>query len=110
MKIINRGRRSGKTTMMIHTSYVMGCPILVYNQPRAEQVLAQAKQLGCKVEVYTINEWLRMHGVIKGEHPNVLIDETEDLIEQALENMLHTKITACTMSIPCDGEDENEIR
>lgn len=105
MKIINRARQSGKTTMMIHTSYVTGCPILVYNHARAEQLLVQAKQLGCKVEVYTIDEWLRMHGVER-QHPNVLIDETEDLIEQALENMLCTKITACTMSIPCVGENE----
>ena len=107
MKIINRARQSGKTTMMIHTSYVTGCPILVYNHSRVKQLLAQAEQLGCKVEVYTIDEWLRMRGVER-QHPNVLIDETEDLIEQALEQMLNTKITACTMSIPCVGEEKEE--
>lgn len=107
MKIINRGRRSGKTLMMIHTAYVTGCPIIVYNEQRANQILKQATDLGCDVIVYTIDEWVHMHG-IERQHPNILIDEAEDFIERALENMLHTKVTACTMSIPCVCEREEE--
>ena len=46
MKFINMGRRSGKTTMLIHTAYITGTPIIVWDRKRAENVFQQAVSMG----------------------------------------------------------------
>lgn len=100
MKIVNRNRQTGKTTMLIHTSYLTGYPIVVQDAQRAYNVTAQAEQLGCKISVITASQ-LRQNGVPFRD--GVLVDEGEDLIKRALEEYLKTKVVACTVSIPCEG-------
>lgn len=61
MKIINRSRRSGKTMMLVMYSYVTKIPIVVYNMGHKYNVLNVAKSMKCKVDVYTISEWNKIH-------------------------------------------------
>ena len=108
MKIINRNRRSGKTTMLIHTAYVTGYPIVVKNSLRAEQVKDQAESLGCgKITVISfaeLNTCYPSHNKFDG----VLVDEATDFIEIALERLLMNEIKACTLTIPFDSEGEDD--
>lgn len=102
MKIVNRDRASGKTTMLIHTSYITGYPIVVKDKQRASNVSNQAEKLGCKVSVITVSQVRQAQG--RPFKEGVLIDECEDLIECALEEYLNTRVIAGTITIPCEGK------
>lgn len=107
MKIINSPRRSGKTTILIHASYATGAPIIVYDRLRADNLLKYAKDLGCDVEVYTIEEWVRY--VNKTSHEqHILVDDAERILEKALEEALHAKVIACTTTIPFADANKKE--
>ena len=116
MKIVNMGRRNGKTTILIHTAYVTGYPIIVYDKKRAEQVFNQSVKMGFKgVEVITLAEWERFKEC--GIYKNVLIDEGKDIINEALKTILNANIVGITMTEPmitlpeCEeqkGEQKNE--
>jgi rRNA-processing protein FCF1 len=116
MKIINRARASGKTTMLINTAYTTGYPIIVSDVARARCVERMAVKLGLdRVRVFTVAEWLKErprtvnYGINK-----VLIDEAEQVIESALIDFLHADIIACTMSVPMTElpkkEDKEEVK
>lgn len=66
MKIINRGRETGKTTMLISTAYVTGKPIITYTMNNKNHLMSMAKKMGVltNIEIYTINEWLEYPQVI----------------------------------------------
>lgn len=97
MKFINMNRGTGKTTMLINTAYVTGYPIVVFNTKRAEQVLVQAKRVGLDdISVFTIEGWNRS----RTHATPVLIDESKEIIEAALVNLLHTEVKAVTFTEP----------
>ena len=98
-------RRSGKTTMLIHTAYTTGIPIIVWDKKRAENVFQQAVSMGFKdIDVYTIEEWTTR----KPHCDSVLIDEGKEIIEAALISMLHTKVWAITLSEPMITNDNEK--
>lgn len=109
MKFINRGRQSGKTTMLIHSAYVTGTPIIVYNESCKHNIIEHAKKLNCDVEVLTIQEWVRLN---RGGHADgAYIDEALPMIEQALSEMFNTHIKAVTFTLPMEdleGKDKKE--
>ena len=47
MRFINKGRGTGKTTMMIHSAYTTGYPIIVTNHIRKDLILQQAHEMNC---------------------------------------------------------------
>lgn len=47
MKIINRERGTGKTTMLISTAYVTGKPIITYTMNNKNHLMSMAKKNGC---------------------------------------------------------------
>jgi hypothetical protein len=105
MKIINMKRHSGKTTMLIHTAYVTESPIIVYDKRRAESVYQQAVNMGFdKIDVFTIDEWVKQ----KPHTDSVLIDEGKEIIEAALISMLHTRVSAITLSEPMITKDNEK--
>lgn len=101
MKIINRSRGSGKTTILIHTAYATGKPIIVSSQERKKYVLEMAEKMKTPVEVYNIEEWIKLLSVIR--QPSALIDDMEDFLEPALNNYFGTKVDAATTTIPVDN-------
>jgi hypothetical protein len=101
MKIINRQRATGKTTMLIHASAVTGMQIVAMTKQRAAYIKKQAYELGCVIPEPI--EYERLTARRYERNPvdyGVLIDEAEGLIEKALERYLGSKVAAITMSCP----------
>lgn len=104
-KLINLKRRNGKTTMLIHTAYVTGYPIIVDNTTKAHFIKEQATKMGLEgVQVYTFKEWQSFAGhscyYNSGGENKVLIDEAQDLIEQALREFFKADVVAASLSLP----------
>lgn len=96
MKIINMARQTGKTTMLINAAYVNGAPILVPNEKRKMFVEEQAKFMGLKVEVYSLNDI-----TLNRLHPSEFyIDDAEEVFERVLMQTLGAPVRACTISVP----------
>lgn len=98
MRFINKGRGTGKTTMMISTAYATGYPIIVTTHIRKDYVLQQAHEMNCDgINVYTVEEWNRLIHI--GENNYALVDEVEELLEKALNDYLKTNVVAATLSL-----------
>lgn len=106
MRFINMARRSGKTTLLINSSYTTGYPIIVRDRARAAAIKDQAKALGMDIEVYTLNEWLTVLGCRRDK---VFIDEAADIIEGALISILKAEVVACTFTIPMTEVKNKEV-
>lgn len=100
MKIVNRGRGTGKTTMLIHTSYITGYPIVVYDENRAVQVREQAKALGC--DGITVVSYENIRVCHPTQRVGLLVDEATDLMEIAMQRLLGDEIVGCTMTVPME--------
>lgn len=111
MKFINRARQSGKTTSLIYASYATGEPIIAQDVIRVRNILKQAKALGLDIKAYTIEEYVREVYVYKNKDickRGVFIDEAEDIISTALQQMLKAPVIACTFTIPCQDIEKKE--
>ena len=100
MRVINRGRRTGKTQTLICASYVTGAPIIVWNNAMKALTIKQAKALGYEIEVFTAREF-REAGRYHDGAREVLIDESRDFIEEALTYYLGAHPLAITMTESC---------
>ena len=103
MKYINMQRGAGKSTVLIHTAYATGYPILVIDSQRGRNLRALSSDLGFDdIRICTLDEWV--HHRLSGMYEHILIDELEDLIPLALQNLLNTPtanmVMSGTMSIP----------
>lgn len=117
MKIINRPRQTGKTTMLIHTAHVTGLPIITLSKTRADFIIKQAEKLGIKgIKVFPFGEWKQLYRGSALGIDGILIDEAGDFIAEALEEYFKSHIVACTVTLPMDeiptekqeAEDENK--
>lgn len=108
MRIINRGRGTGKTAMLISTAYVTGKPIITYTIDSKNNLINMAKTMGMSdnIEVYTINEWSECH---RSYVPNneILVDNVELMLEEVLSKFLNANVIAGTMTIPMDNAKED---
>lgn len=112
MRIINRSRGNGKTTMLIYTAYITGMPIIVYTRRQADLLLKQAKDMNVDVEVFTVCEWNKLRLPSKNEM-SVLVDEANIMIEDCLKMYIGSNIAAATMTIPMDDNksaENNDVR
>ena len=103
MRYINMQRGAGKSTVLIHTAYATGYPRLVIDSQRVHNLRVLSSDLGFDdIRIITLDEWVRHR--LSGMYEHILIDELEDLIPLALQNLLntHTKdmVMSGTMSIP----------
>lgn len=103
MRIINRGRGTGKTTMLISTAYVTGKPIITSTMNNKNNLMSMAEKTGIStnIEVYTINEWLECHRVYK-LNDEILVDNVELILGDALSKFLNANVMATTMTVPMD--------
>lgn len=104
MRLINRSRQSGKTSMLIHTAYITGYPIIVTTLQRKDYVKKQAIDMGCNdIDVYTLEEW---NGQVNNQHrdieKNVLIDEVEDVLNNIINEYLNANVIAATLTLAID--------
>lgn len=97
MKIINRARGSGKSTMLLYVAAVTSYPIIVPDFHTKEHLLLLEKESGINgVTIYTLDEWERSKPLCG----NVLIDELGNMLSRILSKYLHTNVVAATMSEP----------
>ena len=109
MRIINRARQTGKTTILIHAAYVTQSPIIVLDLVRKKSLLSQAKKEKLDVNVLTVSEWAELARVVYGTpNENLLIDEADKIIEDALEFYLHAHIEAITLTCPMYEPDNTK--
>lgn len=104
MRIINRGRGNGKTSMLISTAYVTGVPIIASTNAHRNNILDTACKMNVQnnIDVYTIEEWQR----IPHHNDQVLVDDVNLIIGQILSNYLKAEVVAGTMTIPMDDKKE----
>lgn len=109
MKIINRPRQTGKTTMLIYTAHTTGLPIVTSSSQRASFIIDQARKLGVRgIKVFPFAEWKHLiTGSAIGIN-GILIDEAGDFIADALEEYFKSHIVACTVTFPMDEIPINE--
>ena len=104
MRIINRGRGTGKTTMLVSTAYVTGKPIITSTMSNKNSLMDTARRMGVSnnIEVYTIDEWLKCH---RPYIPNneILIDDVELILGEILSKFLDANVIAGTMTVPMDN-------
>ena len=104
MRIINRGRGTGKTAMLISTAYVTGKPIITSTMNNKNNLMSMAEKMGIltNIEVYTINEWLEYH---RSYMPNneILVDNVELILGDVLSKFLNANVIAGTMTVPMDN-------
>ena len=104
MRIINRGRRTGKTAMLISTAYVTGKPIITSTMNTKNSLLDMAERMGIStnIEVYTINEWLEYHKLYMQQN-EILVDNVELILGDVLSKFLNANVIAGTMTVPMDN-------
>lgn len=104
MRIINRGRGTGKTAMLISTAYVTGKPIITSTMNTKNSLLDMAERMGisANIEVYTINEWLEYHKLYMPNN-EILVDNVELILGDVLSKFLNANVIAGTMSVPMDN-------
>ena len=110
MRIINRGRGTGKTAMLISTAYVTGKPIITFTMNNKNSLMSMANTMGVldNIEVFTINEWLECHRPYMSNN-EVLIDNVELMLGEVLSKFLNANVVAGMMTVPMD-DVENDIK
>lgn len=108
MRIINRGRNTGKTAILISTAYVTGKPIITSTMNNKNNLMGMAEKMGIStnIEVYTINEWLECHRLYKQSN-EILVDNVELMLGDVLSKFLNANVIAGTMTVPMDDVKDN---
>lgn len=103
MKIINRPRQTGKTTILIYTAHATDIPIVTASSHRVQSIFYQAEKLGIKgIKVFSFAEWQQLNRGSAIGMNGVLIDEAGDFIKDALEEYFKSRIVACTVTFPME--------
>ena len=104
MRIINRGRGTGKTAILISAAYVTGKPIITYTMNNKNSLLDMAERMGisANIEVYTINEWLEYYKLYMPNN-EILVDNVELILGDVLSKFLNANVIAGTMTVPMDN-------
>lgn len=106
-KFINRGRQSGKSTILIHAAYLTDSPIIVYDSVRKRILQEQANKMGFKgVDIFTLEEWMRFIGRPKPK--TILIDEALPIIDKIMSEALEAEVLAATFTLPME-EAPNQV-
>ena len=107
-KILQGGRRSGKTLALIQESARTGIYIMVANRERALQLSNQAREMGYNIPFpVTIQEWLQSPNRFSGSiirREGIYIDDVDDVFRTIFWPL---KINAVTM-YPLDEEQIEE--
>lgn len=113
MKILNQDRCTGKTTMLIHTSYTTGYPIIVPTRTIKEYIKNKAKQMELNIpEPILFSDKTSLSKVTADK---ILIDELGIMLSEVLSEYFNKPVEAATMTIPItvtnpDLLKENDIK
>lgn len=98
MRILNQDRCTGKTTILIHTSYTTGYPIIVSCVPMKRYIMDKAESMGLNIPipiVYTDKNSLNNITADK-----ILIDEAGLMLDDIFSEYFNKPVEAATMTIP----------
>ena len=98
MRILNQDRGTGKTKILIHTSYTTGYPIVVSNRISKDYIESKAKRMGLNIPEPIL--FFDKEGLNKVTTDKILIDELEIMLGEVLEEYFNKPIEAVTMTIP----------
>ena len=76
MNIINVPNGQGKTEYIIRKSANENLPIIVSNIHRKNGIKARALEIGVRVDVYTVHEFMHAHGIFTRD-TKILIDDLD---------------------------------
>lgn len=98
MRILNQDRGTGKTTMLIHTSYTTGYPIIVPTRVMGDYIKSKAKQMGLNIpEPILFSDKTSLDKVTADK---ILIDELGIMLDEVLAEYFNKPVKAATMTIP----------
>ena len=98
MRIINKGRRNGKSIELLYASEVTGYRIICPNHEQAEFLKKLAKELGLDIpEPMSYISYAAMRGLYD---ETILIDNVEQIMDKILSAYFKRDICAVTMSVP----------
>lgn len=99
MKLLIKPRASGKTTGLIYTSEATGYPIVTNSKITANYIKEQAKEMNCDIpDPITVND---IHsGIGLPSDANILFDNVETILKDALNYYLGANVVCATMSSP----------
>lgn len=108
-RLIIKDRGKGKSTHLVYTSAATGYPIIVHTSARKEYLYNMADNLGVYMpEPITLNEWEKFY---RGkEIENILLDDAEDVISEALNRYFGTNVITATITDKLKEEYENRTR
>lgn len=99
MKLIIKGRQTGKTTGLIHTSEATGYNIITPNKVSARNIEKMASDLGCTIpRVLTVEEIKNPIDIDVSIERKFLLDDAELILEDALKNYLGVNIAVAAIN------------
>lgn len=99
MKLIVRGRGSGKTARLIYASEVTGIPIATLSKQNIEHIKDMAERMGCDIpEPVTYRELASNSHIGSMKYNSVLADDVDSIIQKALDSYLNCHVVAATMT------------
>lgn len=98
MRILNQDRGTGKTTMLIHTSYTTGYPIIVPTRTIKDYIEKKAKQMGLNIPTPIL--FSDKTSLDKVTADKILIDELGIMLGEVLAEYFNKSVEAATMTIP----------
>lgn len=105
MKLINKSRRTGKTTLLIYASAITGFRIIAPNHGMAKHIEEMAKNMGVKI-LPPMSDVEYRNRKEKDDHTPILIDEVQnEILNEALELYFDdAPVVAATMTVPIDDD------
>lgn len=100
MKLLIKARQAGKTTQLIYTSEATGYPIVVPSCVMKKYTEEMAAKMGCNIpEPITVGELrdISRNGILDPD--NVLLDNAEFILKDALKEYLGKNVVCATMSL-----------
>lgn len=105
MKLINKSRRTGKTTQLIYASAITGFRIIAPNHAMAKHIEEQASDMGIKILPPMSDAEYRNRKELRHDHTPVLIDEVQNqILDEALELYFGAPVVAATMTVTIDDD------
>ena len=99
MRLIIKGRASGKTAQMIYTSESTGIPIATYGSDRVENIKMMAEKMGCDIpEPITYYELANNHHRGLSLYKSVLADDVDSILQKALNSYLNCNVIGAIMT------------
>ena len=99
MRLIVKGRASGKTAEMIHASEVTGIPIATCSRDRVENIKMMAARMGCDIpEPITYYELTNNHHRGVEQYRDILADDVDSILQKALNSYLNCNVVSATMT------------